>query len=676
MKNANYNKATTAIKKKRKKRFVQFFSGCLIICVCCLFLIAVPISVASLETAITNAEERIVVINQISFPLLIMSLAILLYSILRLLRYRKLIERKSEELKESEERYALAAQGANDGLWDLNLQTNEVFFSPRWKAMIGYEDNGIGKELNDWFIHVHPDDIGNLKNSVTAHLKEPNVHLESEYRIKHKDGTYLWMLCRGLAVKDSRGEVVRMAGSQTDITARKKMEEQLIYDAFHDGLTGLPNRALFMDRLQTCIARKKRRGDYQFAVLFMDLDRFKNVNDSYGHLFGNQMLAEVANRLNRNLRLGDTFARFGGDEFAILLDDIANPGYAQLVAERVHRELSDPFEINKQHLFISVSIGIAASEGYNRAEDIVRDADIAMYKAKFNGRGCHMVFDEAMRKDVLGYLQLETDLRNALNNNEFMIYYQPIVSLDTNIIVGFEALIRWYHEKRGHIPSLEFIPLAEETGMIIPLGKWVLQEACRQIRIWQEQFPSTPPLTVSINVSSKQLSNPDFVSEIKSVLGETGINPQSLKLEITESFLMEDEKIAMVLSKLKEMDVQIHIDDFGTGYSSLSYINKYPISALKIDRSFIERMGIEGEDSEIVRAIVNLAHNLSMDVIAEGVEKGEHLPILKALNCKYVQGYFFSQPLNTKEAESLLIAARSDAPKKGDSIIIESRMII
>ena len=627
-----------------------------IVLVCLLSVIFSFLSPVSITRASIDVADKMDSIKNISFPLLFISIVILLYSIVRLLEYRRVIEKRTEELKESEERYALAAQGANDGLWDWNLKTNEIYFSSRWKSMAGYADNEIGNRPEDWFAFVHPDDVENLKNSITAHLSESHVHMENEYRIKHKDGTSLWMLCRGFAVRDNEGKVIRMAGSQTDITARKRMEEQLIYDAFHDGLTGLPNRPLFMDRLQISFARKKRHKNHQFAVLFMDLDRFKNINDSFGHLFGNQLLAEVAKRLNNSLRLGDTFARFGGDEFAILLDDIANPGYAKLVAERIHGELSLPFDINEKKVFITVSIGIAASGDYNRPEDIVRDADIAMYKAKFNGRGCHMIFDEAMRKDVLSYLQLETDLHHAIKNRDFIIYYQPIVSMEDNRICGFEALLRWHHEKRGFIPPAEFIPLAEETGLIIPIGNWVLQEACRQVLLWQGQFPSNPPLTVSINVSSKQLSHPDFIRQVQHVLQKIGIKPQSLKLEITESFLMEDTKITTVLSQLKEMDIQIHIDDFGTGYSSLSYINKYPVSALKIDRSFINKMGLEGEDSEIVRAIVNLAHDLKMDVIAEGVEKEEHLPILKALNCKYVQGYFFSHPLNSQEAEKLLNA--------------------
>lgn len=601
--------------------------------------------------------ETMLEIRAISFPLLLVSLVILLYTIMRLLEYRRVIEKRTRELRESEERYALAAQGANDGLWDWNLKTDQIYFSPRWKTMIGYQDDEFGNSPDDWFRHVHPDDIGNLRNEISSHLKEPRGHLEKDFRLKHKDGTYRWMLCRGIAVRDDEGTPVRMAGSQTDITDRKDMEEQLIFDAFHDRLTGLPNRALFMDRLTVSFARKKRHRDYRFAVLFMDLDRFKNINDSFGHLFGNQLLAEVAGRLNTNLREGDTFARFGGDEFAILLDDIGNADFARLVAERIHQDMSLPFDIHDSQVFVTVSIGIAVSDTYNRAEDIVRDSDIAMYKAKFHGRGCHMVFDEAMRRDVLSSLQLETDLRHAINNRDFLIYYQPIVSLETGRIFGFEALLRWYHAKHGFIPSPEFIPLAEETGLIIPIGNWVLEESCRQIRKWQDQFPSSPPLTISVNVSSKQLSQPDFIPHIKYVLESSGLQPGCLKLEITESFLMEDPKISSVLSLLKAMNVKIHIDDFGTGYSSLSYIQQFPVSALKIDRSFIHRMGEQGQDAEIVSAIVNLAHNLKMEIIAEGVEKGEQLPLLKALKCQYVQGYFFSHPLNSTEAEKLLMSS-------------------
>jgi len=345
------------------------------------FLMPLLNAVASVET---DVSERIIEIKQISFPLLLMSAAILLYSIIRLFKYRRVIEKKSEELRESEERYALSARGANDGLWDWNLRTQEIFFSLRWKSMLGYDDEEIGNKPDDWFTLVHPDDIENLKNAIAAHLKEPNAHLENEYRIKQKDGTYLWMLCRGLAVKDAEGKAVRMAGSQTDITNRKQMEEQLIYDAFHDGLTGLPNRALFMDRLNVSFARKKRRKDYQFAVLFMDLDRFKNINDSFGHLFGNQLLTEVAKRLNNSLRLGDTFARFGGDEFVILLLQTGTEE-ARAVISRIQENLLNAMA--ERGFSVTCSFGVVTFSTMPRSiDEAIRASDDLMYCAKQQGK--------------------------------------------------------------------------------------------------------------------------------------------------------------------------------------------------------------------------------------------------------------------------------------------------
>lgn len=447
-----------------------------------------------------------------------------------------------------------------------------------------------------------------------------------------------------------------MAGSQTDITGRKVAEERLVYDAFHDVLTGLPNRALFMDRLTHTIKRTTRNNKNLFAVIFINMDRFKIINDSLGHMIGDQLLIAVSQRLEECLRPGDTVARLGGDEFAILLEDIKEDGNATHLIERIQKKLSLPFNLNGQEVFITVSIGVTLSDiGYNQPEDLLRDADIAMYHAKANGKARYEVFNAGMYDNVVTSLQLETDLRRAIDNHELRLHYQPIVLLKTGRITGFEALLRWYHPVRGLIYPTEFIPIAEETGLIVPIGEWVLHEACRQMRLWQEQFPSDTPLTVSVNISSKQFLH-NLIEQVTQIFQKTDLEASSLILEITESMIMENaESIAPLLLQLKDVNVKLQIDDFGTGYSSLSYLHHFPIDALKIDRSFIKVLGIEDEKLEIVRAIITLAHNLNMDVIAEGVETEDQVTQLKMLKCEYMQGYLFSKPLNSKAVETFLL---------------------
>lgn len=566
--------------------------------------------------------------------------------------------RAEAALRESEERYALAAQGANDGLWDWNLKSNEIYFSFRWKAMLGFEDNEIGSSPDEWFNRVHADDLGRIQMEIAAHLGGLTRHFENEHRMVHKDGTHRWMLNRGIAVPDADGKTHRMAGSLTDITDHKRAEEQLLHDAFHDALTGLPNRALFMDRLGQSIAREKRRNEYLFAVLFLDLDRFKVVNDGLGHVIGDQLLIAMAQRLEASVRPGDTVARLGGDEFVILLDDIRDLGDATRVANRVQKELGLPFSLSGREVFTTASIGIAlSSTGYDRPEDLLRDSDTAMYRAKVLGRARHEVFVPGMHAGAVALLQLETDMRRAVERQEFRLHYQPIVSLGTGRIIGFEALVRWAHPQRGLISPEEFITAAEDTGLIISIGWWVLEEACRQTRAWQERFPENPPLFVSVNLSGKEFVQPDLIKEIERILQETGLDARSLVLEITESVIME--KAASTTSRflqLRALNVQLHIDDFGTGYSSLSYLSRFRFDKLKIDRSFVSRMGVDEENTEIVRTILTLASNLGVGVIAEGVEGPDQLAQLRALNCGYGQGYFFSKPLESEAAEALIAA--------------------
>jgi diguanylate cyclase (GGDEF)-like protein/PAS domain S-box-containing protein len=446
---------------------------------------------------------------------------------------------------------------------------------------------------------------------------------------------------------------------EQDIIKRQEAQEQLLHNSLHDGLTGLPNQRLFMERVQQAIEYTKQQNNYLFAVLFLDLDRFKVVNDSLGHLLGNQLLIAISHRLKSVLRTGDIVARFGGDEFTILIEEIEDISTAIQVAERIKKVLTLPFQLNEHRVFTNVSIGIALSRAdYEQAAQILRDADVAMYSAKALGKARYEVFDPKMHEGAALLLELETALRHALlKQEEFRLDYQPIVSLTTGKIIGFEALIRWYHPERGLISPQDFIPLAEETGMIVSIGQWVLYEACQQMHRWHKKFPTSIPLTISVNFSGKQITQPDVFKEVKHILQETGLEPCCLKLEITETLLMDNFELATaVLSQLTALNVELHMDDFGTGYSSLSYLHRLPIKTIKIDRSFVTNIGSRGENLEIIRAIVTLAHNLNMSVTAEGIETVEQLAQLKALQCDYGQGYFFLPPMEGAEVEILLAA--------------------
>ncbi len=558
-------------------------------------------------------------------------------------------------LRESQERYALVAQSTHDGFWDWNLKTNQVYFSSRWKSMLGYSEHEIGNSLADWFNRVHPEDIERFKAEISAHLAGLTTYFENEHRLLHQDDSYRWMLSRGLALRDVDGKPYRIAGCQTDMTQSKTTEAKLLHQACHDALTGLPNRVWFMERLEYAIARAKLHQDYVFALLFLDLDRFKLVNDSLGHALGDHLLMAIAQRLKTCLRPADPIARLDGDEFIILLEDIRDLSHATQVADQIHRELSLPFNLKGNTVFTSASIGIVISTlGSDRPEDLLRDADTTMNRAKALGKARYEVFNQTMHNQAMARLQLEIDLRSALERQELQVYYQPIVSLNNGRIAGFEALVRWQHPQRGWVSPAEFIPVAEETGLIIPLGWWVLRQACRQIHIWQQQVPVHSPLIVSVNISGKQLTQSHLVTQIKQILRETGLDASSLKLEITESVLVDNIEAAVpILKQLKALGIGLSIDDFGTGYSSLSYLHQMPIDTLKIDRSFVHDVDCDPEKIEIIRTVVGLSWNLGMNVVAEGVETKKQMYQLQALNCDYGQGYFFSRPVNAKAAKAL-----------------------
>ena len=556
-------------------------------------------------------------------------------------------ERKQAEeaLRVSEERYALAVRGANDGLWDWNLESGEMYFSPRWKVMLGRQEAEIEPSKEEWFSRVHPEDLPRLEAKLGRHLAGQSQHFEDEHRMLHRDGSYHWMLARGLAVWDDTGRATRMAGSLSDITDRK----------VHDPLTGLPNRALYLDRLDGALARARRREGQHVAVLFLDLDRFKVVNDSLGHLTGDQLLVAIARRLESSLPPGDTVARLGGDEFTILVENAGSVTEVMGLAERLHEELSRPFGLEGQELFSSASIGIAyAITGEETAEDLLRDADAAMYRAKSERRGRHQVFDLEMRTGALAQLRLETDLRRAVERHELVTYYQPIFSLASDQIVGFESLVRWQHPERGLLEPAEFIKTAEETGLIVPVSRWVLSDACETLYRWRQELPDRP-LTMNVNLSPRQFQFADLVEEVRRRIEASGVDPRAIKLEITETALVaHPESASSMLAALREIGLTICIDDFGTGYSSLSYLHQFPIDTLKIDRIFISQLGEVQQRTGLVRSIIRLAADLGLDVVAEGVETELQLRELRELRCGYVQGYLISRPLPAEAARALL----------------------
>jgi diguanylate cyclase (GGDEF)-like protein/PAS domain S-box-containing protein len=560
----------------------------------------------------------------------------------------------ARKLRESEERYALAVRAANDGIWDWNLKTNEIYYSSRWKEMLGCREDEVGPTSNEWFKRVHPDDYKQVQANLVAHLKGLTPHFECEYRIQHSNGSYFWVLSRGLAVRDAKGTAYRMAGSQSDINARKLAEQRLAHDAVHDALTGLPNRLLFLDRLQNRLDRTKRNSNDLFAVMFIDLDRFKVVNDSLGHSVGDQLLVTVATRLKHCLRPEDTVSRLGGDEFAVLLDSVNGIGDARQVADRIKGQLRTTTLLGTIERSPSASIGIVIfNPHYSSAGELLRDADSAMYYAKSLGGNQHQVFDSAMHINAVDLIQLEGELKRAVERKEWLVYYQPIISLKSGKPVGAEALVRWQHPQRGVLSPKDFIQVAEDTGLILPIGDYVLRAACMQARAWREA--GRPHFWVSVNISARQFQEKDLVEKVTRVLSETGLPSEGLRLEITETLAIQDMKYTMRLMKeLNELGVYTSLDDFGTGYSSLSYLKQFPLKVLKIDRSFINDIQPNQKDESIVTAIIAMARSFNLEVVAEGVEKDEQLTFLRSQMCDSVQGFLLSRPMPAEDLAAFL----------------------
>jgi diguanylate cyclase (GGDEF)-like protein/PAS domain S-box-containing protein len=572
--------------------------------------------------------------------------------------------RSEQTLKRNEERLSLAAEGANDGLWEWDLRSQEFYVSTRWRALLGMREPAAIIRPEEWINRVHDEDIVALREALEAHVSGRSDHFQLEHRIRHEDGTYRRFLCRAVAIRGT--DRPRIAGSLTDTTERAKEQEQLRSAGFRDPLTGLSNRNVFVEGLGRRLEEFKRKRGERFAVLYLDLDRFKVVNDSLGHLVGDELLVAVSRRLESCLRPADALARLGGDEFAILLNGLGDEQQANVIAFRIQESLSAPFSIGGREVFTSASIGIAPGLAeYTNPEEIMRDADTAMYHAKQRGKARHELFDADMHARTRDRLGLENDLRHAVSNNDFEVQYQPIVSLATGTCVGFESLVRWTRNGEAISPAT-FIPIAEELGLIEALGSWIMEEACHTFADWQRRFPHSGLNWITINVSSRQLMQQNFMRIVEQVVQRSGIKPSDMRVEVTETALMDSPHVAAeVLRELRDFGVKIYLDDFGTGYSSLSHLHRLPVDALKIDRSFVKSLLVPDRPAT-VESILALARTLNTSVVAEGIENAGEARELERLGCTHAQGFYFSRPLAKHAVEILLSAGQPLVTKPND----------
>ena len=562
-------------------------------------------------------------------------------------------QRAEQALKDSEQKYRLLGEGIMHQIWTAKPDGELDYIN--WRTL-EYFGQTYSETLGDgWQTMVHPDDLAqSIEN--WSHSLATGDDYETEFRLRRHDGKYFWFQARATAGRDAEGKIINWFGTNTDIDDRKKAEAKLQYFAGHDTLTNLPNRARFMSYLTRAVKRSEHNPTFRFAVLFLDLDRFKIINDSLGHSIGDKLLLEIAERLEECVRPNDIVARLGGDEFTVLLTRISEPADAVRVAERFLEKLSAPFKLDNYEVFTSASIGIIISDDVKRQpEDFLRDADTAMYRAKSAGKSRYEIFDREMHIRNMNLLQMENDLRKAIEQNEFRVFYQPIVELATGRILEFEALIRWQHPQHGMVAPNDFIGIAEETGLIIPIGRWILEESCRQTAEWQKHFPQYNRLSISVNLSAKQLLHPNIMAQVKEILEKTAFDPLCLKLEVTESMVMENsDKALTVISELNKLGISLSTDDFGTGYSSLSYLHRFPFDRLKVDRSFVSKMDSDQKSEAIVRTILLLAQNLNIEVVAEGIETETQLRTLRQNGCRTGQGYLFSRPVTAEAAAELL----------------------
>jgi PAS domain S-box-containing protein len=581
------------------------------------------------------------------------------------------IHRIRRQLMSRDDMFRVISENAADLIAVVDANGKRIYNSPSYERLLGYTAEEL--RTTSTLEQVHPDDRARVAHAAEQ-ARKSGYSERIEYRILHKDESWRVLESTASAVRDASGKSNSLVIVNRDITDRKRAEERLQHDAFHDALTELPNRALFLDRLGRAFSRAKRYPEYKFAVLFVDIDDFKKFNDSLGHAAGDDVLVQIAQRLTSSLRKDDTVwrqpqegegppasqdnvARLGGDEFTILIEDIHDASDPIRVATRIQKVLAaTPLSIEGQEVFASASVGIALSTSpHDSAAGLLRDADLAMYRAKTLGKARCEVFDTAMHATAVTRLKLETELRKAIEHGELRVHYQPIVRLSDTKIVGFEALVRWERPHVGLVFPAEFIVVAEESGLILPMNRWLRLEACHKMRSWQAEFPSNPPLTLSLNVTAKEFAHPGLINDIVQALEQTGLEPSTLQLEIVETVAMRDaEKPENVLRQAKSLGVRLSIDDFGTGYSSLSRLRHFPADTLKIDRAFISRMDIDADNRAVVRTIVALAHNLGLTVVAEGTETLEEVNALLAIDCEYAQGYFFSRPVDEQTALHLL----------------------